>query len=86
MDLKDVAQCMQEETRTKWHQEYDAGNGIWSRMEDQLQWLIKVVTESSEAVTQEIQESNHAKFGAVRSNLEYIFDIVSRKPSAQPLL
>ena len=51
MDPKDVEKCLREETHTKWHQEYDAGNGIKSGMEDQLQWLIKEVTDSYESAT-----------------------------------
>ena len=54
MDPEVEAQCMGEETRTKWHQEYDVGSGIRSGMEDQLQRLIKVVTDSSEGTTQVI--------------------------------
>ena len=48
-DLEAEEQCMREDTCTKWSQEYDAGSGIKSGMEDQLQWLIKAVTESSTA-------------------------------------
>ena len=56
MDPKAEAQCMQEETCTKWHQEYDAGSGIKSGMEDQLQQLIKAITDSYEVATQAIRE------------------------------
>ena len=37
---------MLEETHTKWHQEYELRSSTKSGMEDQLQWLIKVITES----------------------------------------
>ena len=33
-----------------------------------------------------IHESNHEEFGAVRSILESIFDIVSKQPLVRPLL
>ena len=42
-------------------------------MEDQLQWLIKVVIDSSMDVTNAIQESNHEEFGVVRDQLDSIF-------------
>ena len=51
MNPEAEAQCMWEDTHTKWHREYDAGSGIRSGMEDQLQWLIKAVIDSSEAAT-----------------------------------
>ena len=50
-DPEGEAQCMREETHTKWHQEYGVGSIIRLGMEDQLQWLIKAVTDSSKAVT-----------------------------------
>ena len=78
MDPKAEAQHMWEETHTKWHQEYDAGSGIRSGMEDQLQRLIKAVTDSSEVATQAFRESNNEEFGVVRDRLNSIFDIVSR--------
>ena len=37
IEPEDVAQRMQEETHTKWCQEYESGSGTKSRMEDQLQ-------------------------------------------------
>ena len=55
-------------------------------MEDQLQWFIKVVTDSSEAATQVIRESNHEEFGVVRDRLNSIFDIVSRNTSVRPMI
>ena len=55
-------------------------------MEDQLQWLINTVVDSSAAATKAIHESNHEEFGAVRSILESIFYIVSKKPLVRPLL
>ena len=78
MDPEDAAQCMWEETHTKWHQEYEAGSGTRLGMEDQLQWLIKSVIKSSEATTEVIHESNHEEFGVVRDRLNSIFYIVSR--------
>ena len=48
-------------------------------MEDQLQRLIKAVTDSFEAMMQAIRESNHEEFVAVRDRLNSIFDVVSRK-------
>ena len=77
---------MWEETRTKWHQEYNAGSGIWSGMEDQLQRLIKAVTDSSKAATQPIRESNHEVFGVLRDRLNSIFYIVSRKTSMRHVM
>ena len=62
------------------------GSGIRSMMEDQLQRLIKVVTDSFEAAKQEIRESNHEEFDAVRDRLNSIFDIVSRKTSMRPMM
>ena len=59
MDPEDIARCMWEETRTKQRQEYEAGSGTKSGMEDQLQQLIKAITDSSTAVTTVIHESNH---------------------------
>ena len=59
IDPEDAVQDMGEENRTKWNQEYEAHNGTKSGMEDQLQWLIKAVTDSSPDVTKEIRESNH---------------------------
>ena len=38
-----------------------------------------MVTESSKAVTQAIQESNHEEFVAIRDRLNSIFDVVYRK-------
>ena len=51
MDPDAKAQCMWDETRTKWHLEYDVGSGTRPGLEDQLKWLIKVVIESSEVAT-----------------------------------
>ena len=48
-------------------------------MEDQLKKIIKVVTNSSEAATQVIRESNQEGFAAVRDKLNSIYDVVSRK-------
>ena len=45
-----------------------------------------MVTNSSEAVTQAIQESNHEEFGVVRDSLNSIFDIVSRRPYPRPMM
>ena len=69
---------MREETRTKWRQEYEAGSRTKIGMEDQLQWLIKVVTDSSTAATTTICKPNHEEFGMVRDRLESIFDIISK--------
>ena len=77
---------MQEDTHTKWWQEYEVGNGTKYGLEDQLQWLIKAITDSSTAITAEIHESNHVEFGMVSTKLESIFDLISKKSSAQPLL
>ena len=48
-------------------------------MEDQLKRLIKVVTDSFEAVMQENRESNHEEFDAIRDKMNSIYDVVSRK-------
>ena len=77
---------MQQETCTKWHQEYEAGSGTKSGMEDQLQRLIKAITDSSTAATKPIHESNHEEFGVVRNRPDSIFDIISKQPSARNLL
>ena len=77
---------MWEETHTKWCQEYEAGSGTKSGMEDQLQPLIKIITDSSTATTTTIHESSHEEFGTVRDRLESIFDIISKQTSARPLL
>ena len=77
---------MREETCTKWRQEYEAGSGTRSGMEDQLQRLIKVVTDSSVTATKEIQESNHEEFGVVRDRLDSIFGIVSSHTSTRPMM
>ena len=79
IDLDAEEQCMQEETRTKWHLEYDAGSGTRLETEAQLQRLINVVTKSSEAVMQAIRESNLEGFAVVRDKLNSIYDVVSRK-------
>ena len=42
--------------------------------------------DSSTTVTKEIHESNQEEFGMIRTKLESIFYIISKKPSAQPLL
>ena len=57
---------MQEDTHTKWWQEYEVGSGTRLGMEDQIQWLIKAVIESFEAATKVIRESNHEEFGVER--------------------
>ena len=67
-------------------QEYEADSGSKMGMEDQLQRLINAIVDSSTAATTTIHESNHEEFGAVRSRLESIFYIVSKKPLARPLL
>ena len=74
------------ETHTKWRQEYEFSSGSKIGMEDQLQWLINAIVDSSMAATTVIRKSNHEEFGAVRSRLESIFNIVSKQPSARPLL
>ena len=70
---------MREETRTKWRQEYNAGNGTRSGLEDQLQRLIKAVTNSSTTVTKLICKSNKQGFAQVKDKLTSIYDVVSRK-------
>ena len=79
MDPKAEEQHMQEETQTKWCQEYDMGSGTQPRMKDQLERLIKVVTNSSEDAMQVIRDSNHEDFVVVRDKLNSIYDVVSRK-------
>ena len=69
---------MQEENQAKWRQEYDTRSDTRLGLEDQLQWLIKAVTNSSEATMKVIWESNHEEFAAVRDRLNSIFDVVSR--------
>ena len=86
MDPKAKSRRMREENCTKWSQEYEGVSGTRSGMEDQLQWLIKVVTNSSTSATMAIRESNHEEFGMVRDRPESIFDIISKQPSARPLL
>ena len=77
---------MQEETCTKWNEEYVAGSGTRSRMEDQLHWLIKVVIDSSVNALKVIQESNHEEFSVVRDRLDSIFGIISRQTSMRPMM
>ena len=48
-------------------------------MEDQLQRLIKAVTDSSEAAEQAIWKSNQEGFAAVRDKLNSIYDVVSKR-------
>ena len=55
-------------------------------MEDQLQRLIKAVTDSSADATKAIRESNHEEFGVVRDRLDSIFGIISRQTSVRPIL
>ena len=77
---------MREETHTKWCQGYEVGNDTRSRMEDQLQRLIKVVTDSSMDATKVIPESNHEEFGVVRDRLDSIFGIVYRNASTRTMM
>ena len=77
---------MREENRTKWHHEYELGSGTKSGMEDQLQQIIKAVTDSSVDATKAIWESNHEEFGVVRDRLDSIFGIVSRQTSVRPMM
>ena len=86
MDPKDVAQHMWENTHTKWHQEYEVGSGTRSGMKDQLQRVIKVVTNSFMTMRKEIQESNHEEFDMVRDRLDSIFYIVSKRTYARPMM
>ena len=55
-------------------------------MEDQLQRLIKAVTDSSAVVTKAICESNHEEFSVVRDRLDSIFGIIFRQTSVQPIM
>ena len=48
-------------------------------MKDQLEPLIKAVTDSSKATMKMRQESNHEEFVVVRDKLNSIYDFISRK-------
>ena len=47
-------------------------------MESQLQWIIKYVTDSSDAMTQAMHQSNQEGFSTVRAKLDSIYDVVSK--------
>ena len=79
MDPDAEAQLVQEENQTKWRLKYDMGSSTRPGMEDQMQQLIKAVTNSSEATTQAIWESNQEWFAAVREMLNSIYDVVSKR-------
>ena len=56
----------------------DAGSTTHSMMVNQVQQLIKAAMNSSNAVAQAIRQSNQEGFAAVRSNLDSIYDVVSK--------
>ena len=72
------AQDMLEEERTKRCMELDMGSSSHSMMERQLQRLIKAITESSDATTQAMLQSNQEWFIAVRAKFNSIYVVVSK--------
>ena len=61
---------MQEDTCTKWCEEYEVGSGTNLGMGDQLQQLIKAATDSSVDAKKAIRKSNHEEFEVVRDRFD----------------
>ena len=57
----------------------EASNSTRYAMEAQLQWLIKVVTESSDTAAKEIWKYAQEGFDEVRTKLDSIYKVVSQR-------
>ena len=59
--------------------EQEERNNTRSKMEAQLQWLIKALTDTSNTATKEMRNSAQEGFVEVRTKLDYVYDAILRR-------
>ena len=78
MEFDPEAWHMLEELRTKICMDFDLRSSFHSMMENQLQWLIKAITEASDAKVKYMHVSTQGGFIAISVKLDSIFATVSK--------
>ena len=79
MDFHLASQCMFKEMRTKRCMEFEAGRSPHLMTENQLQWLIKDVTDAYDVVAQDMSMSIQEWLAMISVKIYYIFVAISKE-------
>ena len=73
------AQHIFNELRTNRHMDQDLRSSTKSIMEVQLNWLVKAINDANNATKKEMNKSVQEGFTEVRTKLDSVYDIVSKR-------